>query len=51
MPVAMRLTGMQEKDAFIPACGVSVRASDSTAVVEPESLQVPFSVLLSHSIF
>jgi diaminopimelate epimerase len=39
MPVAMRLTGMQEKDAFIPACGVSVRASGSTAVVEPESLQ------------
>jgi hypothetical protein len=39
VPVAMRLTGMQENDAFIPACGVSVRASGSTAVVEPESLQ------------
>jgi hypothetical protein len=51
VPMAMRLTRMQEKDAFIPACGVSVRASGSTAVVEPESLQVSFSVLLSHSSF
>jgi hypothetical protein len=49
--MAMRLKKMQEKDAFIPACGVSVRASGSTAVVEPESLQVSFSVLLSHSSF